>query len=127
MSDTNVNEDVWARVADVGLPVEGERLHVTVDGRFITIFRKGGKLSCIDSICYHKGGPLTLGPLQDIEDLGITVVICPWHKFMFTIDGGVKVVGKAETGFSLSGLAQRPHKVKESAAGLFVVSFYCFT
>jgi nitrite reductase/ring-hydroxylating ferredoxin subunit len=38
----------------------------------VTIFRHRGHLTAIDSVCHHAGGPLTLGPLQDIEDLGST-------------------------------------------------------
>lgn len=57
---------------------EGERLHTCVEGRYITIFRYKGVISSIDSICHHAGGPLTLGKIIDIEDLGISVVACPW-------------------------------------------------
>lgn len=57
---------------------EGDRIHCCVEGRFITIFRNKGRISSIDSVCHHAGGPLTLGKLTDIEDLGITVVSCPW-------------------------------------------------
>lgn len=73
-----------------GLPLDGSRLHVTVRGRYVTIFRQRGVLSAIDSICYHAGGPLTKGPLQDIEELGMTVVMCPWHNYPVSIDKGVK-------------------------------------
>jgi hypothetical protein len=42
-------------------------------------------------VCHHAGGPLTDGPIRDIEDLGLTVVSCPWHNFLVCIDNGVKV------------------------------------
>lgn len=48
------------------------------NGRIITVFRHRGKLSAIDAVCHHAGGPMTLGPVSDIEDLGVTVVSCPW-------------------------------------------------
>ena len=69
---------------------EGSRLHVRVEQRYITLFRHRGVLSAIDAICHHAGGPLTLGPIRDIEELGMAVVLCPWHKFMVSIDGGIK-------------------------------------
>ncbi len=57
---------------------EGCRLHTRIEERYITIFRHKGKLSSIDSICHHAGGPLTLGKVTEIEDLGIAVVSCTW-------------------------------------------------
>ena len=112
-----------------GVLNEGERLHTTIDNRFITIFKNKTELSCIDSICHHAGGPLTLGALRDIEDLsGLTVVLCPWHNFMVSIKDGVKVYQGVEVidgkpvkqGWKIGKVVQRPHKVYETEAGLFV-------
>ncbi len=119
----------WYKVAEYGQIEDGKRLHVRVDGRYVTIFKQGGKLSAIDGICHHAGGPLTLGPLQDIEELGVTVVLCPWHKFMVTIDKGLKayqsveiIKGKPQNvGWKLGKMVQRVHEVYEDANGLFVV------
>ena len=55
-----------------------ERLHTSVDGRYITVFRHKNKLAALDSICYHASGPLTQGRVYDIEDLNVAVVSCPW-------------------------------------------------
>lgn len=123
------NTPLWSKVAERGALADGSRLHCKVDGRFVTVFRHNGKLSCIDSICHHAGGPLTLGRLQDIEDLGVTVVLCPWHAFMVTIDGGVKAYkgvdfrsGKAiDAGWKTGKVVQRPHLVVERDDGLYVV------
>lgn len=122
-------QQLWSKVAERGQPADGARLHAKVDGRYVTIFKHNGKLSCIDSICHHAGGPLTKGRLQDIEDLGVTVVLCPWHAFMVTIDGGVKAYkgvdfrgGKpADAGWKLGKVVQRPHLVMENEEGVFVV------
>jgi nitrite reductase/ring-hydroxylating ferredoxin subunit len=121
------------KVCDTGLPAEKSRLHSQIDGRFITIFRQNGKLSAIDSVCYHAGGPLTLGSLQDIEDLdGITTVSCPWHKFLVSIDDGSRVYqqvtivdGKPSVkGWTKGKVVQRTHKVYENDSGVYVVSRY---
>lgn len=127
---TQPQPTLWSRVADRGMPIDGSRIHAKVDGRYVTIFRHQGKLSCIDSICHHAGGPLTLGRLQDIEDLGVTVVLCPWHAFMVTIDGGLKAYkaagfknGKAyDAGWKIGKVVQRPHLVEERDDGTYVVS-----
>lgn len=121
----------WFRVAPAGYPDEGGRLHARVDGRFVTIFRLRGRLSAIDAICHHAGGPLTLGPVEDIEDLGVTVVLCPWHKFMVTVDQGLKAYksvafqdGKPVPGpWKLGKMVQRAHLIVEDSSGLYVVRF----
>jgi nitrite reductase/ring-hydroxylating ferredoxin subunit len=83
---TTPSASVWW-VASRGLPRDGERLHTCLGtgdengnrgGRLVTVFRQSGKLSAIDAVCHHAGGPMTLGPVSDIEDLGLTVVACPW-------------------------------------------------
>lgn len=74
--------------------------------------------------CYHAGGPLTKGVLQDIEDLGnITVVACPWHKFMVDIKTGVRAYQAIEivdgkptpTGWTLGKHVHRAHEVTQRA------------
>eukprot|EP01041_Mallomonas_annulata_P004470 gene4470-8902_t len=126
MEESTLN---WVRVGDAGSPSEGDRLHTCVDGRYVTIFRHNGKLSVIDSICHHAGGPMTLGKVEDIEDLGgLRVVLCPWHKFMVTIDGGLKVYqavsfvdGKPQkSGWTVGKIVQRPHAVEERDGSLYV-------
>jgi len=73
-------ESNWWRIAETGQLMEGSRLHSCVEGRYVTIFRRHGKLCAIDSICHHAGGPMTLGAMRDIEELGgLTVVLCPWY------------------------------------------------
>lgn len=124
------SEFQWYRVAESNQIAEGDRIHVRVDLRYVTIFRNRGVLSAIDSICHHAGGPLTLGPLKDIEDLGVTVVLCPWHKFMVSIDKGLKayqsveiIKGKPQNvGWRLGKTVQRVHRVYEDISGVYVVS-----
>lgn len=119
----------WFKVGERGQPREGDRLHARINGRYVTVFRHGGSLSAIDSICHHAGGPMTMGKIQDIEDLNLTVVLCPWHKFMVTIDRGVKVYQAVEilngkpviTGWKSGKVVQRPHTVTENSDGVFVM------
>jgi len=96
------------------------------------VFRNHGKLSAIDSVCHHAGGPLTVGPLRDIEDLGLTTVSCPWHNFLVCIDRGVKVFqsielingGPKPAGWKVGKVVQRVHLVREDTEGVFVVRCY---
>jgi nitrite reductase/ring-hydroxylating ferredoxin subunit len=129
--NTTSEEGLWWKIAESSSTVlpEGGRLHAQVDGRFVTAFRHRGELSCIDAICHHAGGPLTLGRLEDIEDLGLTVVLCPWHKFMVDIKQGFKTYQAVEmvngkltnTGWKVGKMTQRVHLIREDAdESLFV-------
>ena len=39
---------------------------LTLQGRFVTVFRLEGKFYCIDSVCYHAGGPLVRKPIHSL-------------------------------------------------------------
>ena len=128
-------ETTWWEVCDSSSIVEGSRKHACIEGRYVTVFRNRGKLSVIDSVCHHAGGPLTLGSIEDIEEIGLTVVLCPWHKFMISINGGedgnegglkvykgVDIVdGKPKpSGWKVGKIVQRPHFVKELDGCVYV-------
>ena len=124
--------DKFWKVCDAGLPLEKSRIHTHIEGRYITVFRQKGILSAIDSICYHAGGPLTLGELQDIEELnGITAVSCPWHKFLVSITDGTRIYQKVTIvngkpsveGWTVGKVVHRAHKVVEDDRGVYVVRF----
>ena len=128
----DISTDKFWKVCDAGLPLEKSRLHTHIEGRYITIFRQKGILSAIDSICYHAGGPLTLGDLQDIEELsGITAVSCPWHKFLVSITDGTRIYQKVTIvdgkpsveGWTVGKVVHRAHKVVEDGRGVYVVRF----
>ena len=38
-----------------------------------------GEVYAIDSICYHAGGPLAVGDIEDVN--GHPCVLCPWHHY----------------------------------------------
>jgi nitrite reductase/ring-hydroxylating ferredoxin subunit len=144
-------DEPWYRACHASELPNGGRIHIEVNGRYVTIFRNKGELSCIDArtsekvyicflfyicsltivsvsavACYHAGGPLTKGELQDIEDLGnITVVLCPWHKFMVDIKTGIRAYQAIEvidgkptpTGWKHGKHVHRAHEVVERTEG----------
>ena len=66
----------------------GDRLHAKCGGRYVSVVRlNGGGLACVDSICYHAGGNLGLGDLED------DVLICPQHRFRVCLRTGDAVEG----------------------------------
>jgi nitrite reductase/ring-hydroxylating ferredoxin subunit len=54
---TEGGESMEYQVCEAGLPANGDRLHTCVEGRFVTLFRHNNRLSAIDSVCHHAGGP----------------------------------------------------------------------
>lgn len=80
---TEVEEFYVCSVSDLG-PENKKRL--TVAERDIFIVKAHGQFYALDSFCYHAGGPLYNG---DIEDLGgRTCIKCPWHQYKVCLDTG---------------------------------------
>jgi len=109
------------------LHADGSKHHANVKGRFVTVFRLEGKFYCIDSVCYHAGGPLTLGDIEDVD--GQACVRCPWHNYIVTIKTGEKLyqsLDKREDGkmvpgaWKSVGVRQRMHEVFERDGKVFV-------
>ncbi|NXW45379.1 RFESD protein, partial [Nyctiprogne leucopyga] len=63
-----------------------QRVTAKVNGREVVVFYHEGKFHALDSRCYHEGGPLRLGEIEDID--GQACIVCPWHKFKITLETG---------------------------------------
>lgn len=73
-----------ASVADFNK--SGMRHLIKVGQRNIAVFCYRGRYFAVDNACYHHGGPLFQG---DIEDLGgHPCVVCPWHSYRIALDTG---------------------------------------
>ena len=89
----------------------GSRLHAKCGGRYVSVVRlDGGGLACVDSICYHAGGNLGLGDLED------DVLICPQHRFRVCLRTGDAVEG----GDARARARQRLHVAYEKEGSLRV-------
>ncbi len=71
---------------------------------------------CIDQACYHHGGPLATG---DIEDFGGKIVIsCPWHNYKIALENGeglymgLEMENMKQPVLKSKGIKQRTHAVK---------------
>lgn len=60
----------------------GSSKEVEHEGRIFALFNVDGRISAIDGICPHQGGPLAEGPLDG------TTVTCPWHGWQFDVQTG---------------------------------------
>ncbi|GIM12859.1 hypothetical protein Vretimale_16093 [Volvox reticuliferus] len=101
-------------------------LHPAVQGRYVTVLRIDGKLYCIDSICFHAGGPLGIGDIEDVN--GHKCLVCPWHFYKIDVQTGDKYYqgvefkdGKMLGGeWKSNGVRQRVHPVIEQGGKIYV-------
>jgi len=70
----------------------------------------GSKLFALDRVCYHMGGPLESGA---IEDLGSRLrVICPWHRYHIGLEDGEGLYQVSPGVWKSKGARQRVHRIK---------------
>ncbi|MEM7298529.1 MAG: Rieske 2Fe-2S domain-containing protein [Bacteroidota bacterium] len=54
----------------------------TIKGERVAVFKYDGKLSAINNVCRHQGGPLGEGKVID------GCVTCPWHGYQYLPENG---------------------------------------
>ena len=105
-------------VGNISALSQGQRIHASIDGRYITVLRlPSGAIHAIDSICFHAGGPLGVGEIEDLN--GRACLICPWHHYKIDVASGDKYYqgiewkeGKMIPGdWKSNGIKQRTHSV----------------
>eukprot|EP00878_Enallax_costatus_P035012 GHUV01038972.1.p1 GENE.GHUV01038972.1~~GHUV01038972.1.p1 ORF type:complete len:114 (+),score=11.71 GHUV01038972.1:41-382(+) len=81
--------DDWVQVGHASsLAGSTGRLQACIKGRYVTVLKVRGELTCIDSVCFHAGGPLGLGDIEDVN--GRPCLICPWHNYKIDVLTGEK-------------------------------------
>jgi nitrite reductase/ring-hydroxylating ferredoxin subunit len=108
--------------------MSGDRLHCNVDGRFVSVVRSRRGLHCVDSTCYHAGGPIGLGDLEEVN--GELCIKCPWHSYCVSLVDGSKLYEALEmdkdtkkltpAGWRKKHKAQRVHMVQEVQGVIYV-------
>ncbi|KAL6763417.1 Rieske [2Fe-2S] iron-sulfur domain-containing protein [Haematococcus lacustris] len=119
-------EQLGEKVADSGALPEGGRLQLKLMGRYITVLRLQGKVLCIDAVCFHAGGPLGIGDIEEVN--GRACLVCPWHYYKIDIESGDKYYQKmsfqngkmVEGDWVSNGVKQRTHKVTEQDGAIYV-------
>jgi len=105
---------------------DGGRIQRCVQGRYVTILRVRGVLRAIDSICFHAGGELGLGDIEDIN--GKACLTCPLHEYHVDIATGEHMTkafrlsnGRLEDmGWQSQGVSQRVHTVSERGGHVYL-------
>ncbi|XP_032942526.1 Rieske domain-containing protein isoform X1 [Catharus ustulatus] len=104
---------------------KSQRITAKIDGREIVVFYHEGKFHALDSRCYHEGGPLCRGEIEDID--GQACIVCPWHKFKITLETGeglyegINPLEPTPTPkWQSKGVKQRIHKVTIDNGNVYV-------
>ena len=76
------------------------------------VLSDGSLVWCLDRVCYHMGGPLEQGDIEDLGAAGGPVVICPWHRYKIALAGGEGLYQSAPGVWKSKGKRQRVHEVR---------------
>ncbi|KAL5017060.1 hypothetical protein ScPMuIL_006649 [Solemya velum] len=103
----------------------GARKRLEVNGRDIFLVNIKGKIYALDSHCYHVGGPLHEGDIEDTA--GRTCLVCPWHEYRVRVDTGESLHQVYDPSddtkppeWKECGVKQRTHMVKVRNGSVFV-------
>uniref|UniRef100_A0A672Q9X0 Rieske domain-containing protein n=1 Tax=Sinocyclocheilus grahami TaxID=75366 RepID=A0A672Q9X0_SINGR len=66
--------------------IQDRRVVKSVGERDVLVIYHQGDFYAIDVRCYHSGGPLQEGDIEDFD--GRPSIECPWHKYKITLAEG---------------------------------------
>ncbi|XP_074184803.1 Rieske domain-containing protein isoform X4 [Rhinolophus sinicus] len=104
---------------------KSERITAVVHDREVVIFYHKGEYHAMDIRCYHSGGPLHLGEIEDFD--GRPCIVCPWHKYKITLATGEGLYQSinpkdpsAKPKWCSKGVKQRIHTVTVDNGNIYV-------
>ncbi|XP_017825270.1 Rieske domain-containing protein isoform X3 [Callithrix jacchus] len=104
---------------------KSERMTAVVHDREVVIFYHRGEYHAMDIRCYHSGGPLHLGDIEDFD--GRPCIVCPWHKYKITLATGEGLYQSinpkdpsAKPKWCSKGIKQRIHTVTVDNGNIYV-------
>jgi len=74
------------KVAEVDELEPGDRKHIELKGKEITVLNIDNSYRAVENFCPHMGGPVGNGPLQRNDERNI--IMCPFHEWRFDLDSG---------------------------------------
>ncbi|XP_069568239.1 Rieske domain-containing protein [Brachyistius frenatus] len=105
--------------------IEEKRSFRTLEGRDVLIIYHQGVFHAMDSYCYHAGGMLQNGDIEELD--GKLCIICPKHKYKISLaegEGLYKGTDPTEKRpvprWYSKGVKQRIHTVTETNGDVYV-------
>jgi nitrite reductase/ring-hydroxylating ferredoxin subunit len=74
----------FIKVANISDVPAGRAAVVEISGRTIALFNVNGEFFALDNTCFHRGGPLAEG----FVDQNNLTVQCPWHGWIYSLATG---------------------------------------
>ncbi|TSK72109.1 Rieske domain-containing protein [Bagarius yarrelli] len=103
---------------------ESKRTSIMVADRFVVIIYHQGVFYAMDQHCYHAGGSLLDGDIEEIDNK--LCIVCPKHKYKISLaegEGLYKIPNskdKDQPCWRSKGIKQRVHKVTEVDGNVYV-------
>ncbi|XP_041815546.1 Rieske domain-containing protein [Chelmon rostratus] len=105
--------------------IEAKRSFRTLGDRDVLIIHHQGVLYAMDSYCYHAGGKLQNGDIEEID--GKMCIICPKHKYKISLAKGEGIYKGTDPRerppvprWYSKGVKQRVHTVTETNGDVYV-------
>ncbi|KAJ8395566.1 hypothetical protein AAFF_G00030470 [Aldrovandia affinis] len=105
--------------------MQAKKVSKSVNGRDVLVIYHAGKFYAMDVHCYHAGGPLQNGDIEEINNK--LCIVCPSHKYKITLaegEGLYEALNSNETipipRWCSKGIKQRVHTVVEVDGDIFV-------
>ncbi len=80
--DQTHEQNDWIAACRVDEVVENKAKIVTISGERVAIYKYEGKLSAVNNVCRHQGGPIGEGKIID------GCITCPWHGYQYLPGNG---------------------------------------
>uniref|UniRef100_A0A8C4AML9 Rieske domain-containing protein n=1 Tax=Denticeps clupeoides TaxID=299321 RepID=A0A8C4AML9_9TELE len=106
--------------------LRAKRVSVLLGGREVLVLHYRGRFHALDARCYHSGGPLQEGDIEEIA--GRLCIVCPWHKYKITLAEGEGLYQAADPKpgpWCSKGVKQRVHSITESGGDILVALNDC--
>ncbi|PRP89497.1 hypothetical protein PROFUN_01360 [Planoprotostelium fungivorum] len=100
----------FVHMGDVDQLKANGKIRGPIDGRDVTVWIVHGQIYAMDSVCYHNGGPLDAGPIEELGDR--VCVVCPWHRYKIDLSNGESLYTNLSGDACSKGVKQRTHDVE---------------
>ncbi|CAH0478383.1 unnamed protein product [Peronospora belbahrii] len=90
-------------------------IELSITHRNVMILNLQGKVFCMDQACYHHGGPLFNGDIEEIDSK--MIVKCPWHAYHIVVETGEGIYKGVNMTMTSSGKLQ-PSSPKLKSKGV---------
>lgn len=87
-----------------------KKMVLVIGQRTVALFYHKDHVYCIDEYCYHHGGPLSHGDIEEVHEH--SCIICPWHHYKISLNTGEGLYLGMDGQPRSKGVKQRTHQVE---------------